>query len=170
MLGSIDFIGAARSHLIIGRNPQDREQRIICHEKSNLAPNGDSIFFSIDPEQGGVIFDGFSELTANEVLNIKQTKRNKLSVMLEGAIEFLRSMLDNDGYAELSDIQKVAQKIGIGERTLYHARDDLCLQSVQTGFGKEKKSWWINPSIDKDTFKSLAMSQTSPVQITRSRS
>ena len=51
-LGSIDFQAAARSVLIVGRVKNEPETRVVCHVKSSLAPEGKSIAFRLDKENG----------------------------------------------------------------------------------------------------------------------
>ena len=43
-LGSIDFRAAARSVLLVGRSKDDSNMRVVVHDKSSLAPEGQSIF------------------------------------------------------------------------------------------------------------------------------
>lgn len=47
-LGSIDFRAAARSVLLVGRSKDDPNMRVVVHDKSSLAPEGQSILFSLD--------------------------------------------------------------------------------------------------------------------------
>ena len=51
-LGSIDFQAAARSVLIVGRVKDEPEVRVVCHTKSSLAPEGTSIAFRLDKNNG----------------------------------------------------------------------------------------------------------------------
>lgn len=51
-LGSIDFQAAARSVLIVGRIKEEPETRVVCHTKSSLAPEGKSIAFRLDKDNG----------------------------------------------------------------------------------------------------------------------
>ena len=51
-LGSIDFHAAARSVLLVGRLKSEPSVRVVAHDKSNLAPEGKSIAFSLDAENG----------------------------------------------------------------------------------------------------------------------
>ena len=48
-LGSIDIRAAARSVLVVGRVKDEPTLRIVAHDKSNLAPEGKSIAFELDP-------------------------------------------------------------------------------------------------------------------------
>ena len=51
-LGSIDFSAAARSVLLVGRVNDNPEIRVMCHAKSSLAPEGESIAFELSKENG----------------------------------------------------------------------------------------------------------------------
>lgn len=51
-LGSIDFQATARSVLIVGRVKDDPTLRVIAHDKSSLAPEGQSIAFRLDRDNG----------------------------------------------------------------------------------------------------------------------
>ena len=53
-LGSIDFQATARSVLIVGRLKENKEVRVVVHEKSSLAPEGDPIAFELSKETGFV--------------------------------------------------------------------------------------------------------------------
>ncbi|NBI86450.1 hypothetical protein D3Z47_09610, partial [Lachnospiraceae bacterium] len=49
-LGSIDFQATARSVLIVGRLKENKEVRVVAHEKSSLAPEGEPIAFELSKE------------------------------------------------------------------------------------------------------------------------
>ena len=151
-LGSIDIPAVARSMLTLGKNPDNKKQVVMCHEKSSLAEHGQSILFSINPELGGVVFEGFSELNADDVLNPRMGTRKKPSVCKEEAADALLDLLGEDGYATLDDVQTLQYAMGFSERTLYNAKKDLALESVSLGFGKTKKTWWLAPDVDKEKF------------------
>ena len=53
-LGSIDFQATARSVLIVGRLKENKEVRVVAHEKSSLAPEGEPIAFELSKETGFV--------------------------------------------------------------------------------------------------------------------
>lgn len=148
-LGSIDFVGIARSMLIMGKHPEDPEKRVICHEKSSLARPGKSIVFHIDPDEGGIVFDEFTDLTANDVLNAKKKARNKPSAKLDEAVELLEELLGEDGWTELSKVKE----LDINERTMRRARKELELHTVMIGFGDKRSTYWLSPDIDVEQFK-----------------
>ena len=52
LLGSVDFMAAVRSALVVGRDKEDPTLRIVAHGKSNLAPQGRSICFALSEANG----------------------------------------------------------------------------------------------------------------------
>lgn len=66
-LGSIDF-QAARSVLIVGRVKNEPETRVVCHVKSSLAPEGKSIAFRLDKENG-FEWIGEYDISADDLLS-----------------------------------------------------------------------------------------------------
>lgn len=151
-LGSIDIPAVARSMLIIGKNPENHERRILCHEKSSLAMHGESIEFSINPEHGGVVFHGFSPFSADDILNVKKGERDKPSVTLDEAVLALGELMGDDQAAKLDDIKELQKKYGFSKGTLYNAKDELGLKSVQMGFCP-KTTWWLGPDVDVEQFR-----------------
>lgn len=152
-LGSIDIPAIARSMLILGKHPDDPLQKVVCHEKSSLAKHGESMMFHIDPHFGGVVFDGFTELKANDILSPHKGMREKPSVCKDEITGQLLDLLGEDGYAKLDDIKTLAAASGWSERTLYRVKSDLMLQSVNIGYSNSKSTWWLLPSVDKDAFR-----------------
>lgn len=73
-LGSIDIVAAMRSVLVIGKLKKDPSIRVMAHEKSSLAPNGSSIAFKLD-EEDGFVWIGEYEVTADDLLSGTETKR-----------------------------------------------------------------------------------------------
>lgn len=67
-LGSIDFQAAARSVLIVGRIKDEPEVRVVCHVKSSLAPEGKSIAFRLDKDNG---FEWIGEYDISAVRQVR---------------------------------------------------------------------------------------------------
>lgn len=152
-LGSIDFVGIARSMLIMGKHPDDSHKRVVCHEKSSLAAPGDSIVFHIDPSNGGIVFDEFSDLKAVDVLNAKKKTREKPSIRLDEAVEMLRELLGEEGWTELSQVKTLEAASGVSERSMQRAKKELGLETLMIGYGNTKCTYWLHPDIDKEKFK-----------------
>lgn len=152
-LGSIDIPAVARSVLVLGIHPEDETKRIMCHEKSSLAKHGKSIIFHIDFDNGGVVFDEFCDIKANDILNPQLIKRGKPRHTLDETMEMLGELLGVEGVAKLKDIQSWQRANGVSEKTLYRAKSELALQTLQVGFSNNKETWWLDPDIDKEEFK-----------------
>lgn len=70
--GSIDIVGAVRSALLIGRNGDNEDERILVQQKANLAPTGMAIVFSVGED--GIRFIEQTEKTADELLSMLPQK------------------------------------------------------------------------------------------------
>lgn len=125
-LGSIDFQAAARSVLVVGRIKNEPEVRVVCHVKSSLAPEGKSIAFRLDKDNG---FDWIGEydIGADDLLNggsrgqkIKEAKEFLVEVLAEGAVE--QNMVVQE-----------AEKRGIKGKTLWNAKKAMGVQSIKPG-------------------------------------
>lgn len=125
-LGSIDFQATARSVLIVGRIKDDPTCRVIVHDKSSLAPEGPSIAFRLDKDNG-FEWEGIIDITVDELLSGEQ-KTSKLNK----AKDFLKSYLA-DGPKAYNDIEVEAAENGIKSRTLYTAKDELGVVSKKVG-------------------------------------
>ena len=140
-LGSIDIVALARSELILVNKPDDPERhKILAHEKSSLAAHGNSIEFHIDYDAGGIVFDGYSDLKADDILGQKKEVKRS-TVALDEAKEFLEEML-SDGYADLKEIMKEAENRGIKRDTVYRAKKEMNLLHRAQGYGSNKSSIW----------------------------
>ena len=133
-LGSIDFQAAARSVLIVGRVKNEPEIRVVCHVKSSLAPEGKSIAFRLDKENG-FEWIGEYDISADDLLS-----GNNRGQKIKEAKEFLVEILAN-GVVEQNVIFKEAESRGIKGKTLWNAKKALGVQSKKTG-----DHWsWILP-------------------------
>ncbi len=160
-LGTIDIPAVARSMLMMGKDPEDSKQKLICHEKSSLAAHGDTIKLHIDPANGGIVFDGFSDLCADDILNVVSKTRNKPSPKKDEVKELILQILNegqNIGSATKKQIETLVYANGYSERTMYNAKSESELQTVQVGY-ENKVTWWILPEVDKERFTKWAKEQ-----------
>lgn len=151
-LGSIDIPAVARSMLFLGRNPHNTDQRIMCHEKSSLAPHGESLLFRIWPEFGGIQFEGSCGMSANDVLHAKAKTRNKPAVTLTNAMQLLNNLLGEAGASPLEEVEKLQASAEISQRTMYNAKNELELQTIRIGRPPHRHVWWLSPETDKEKF------------------
>ena len=126
-MGSVDFQAAARSVLLVGRTKEDPQLRIVVPDKSSLAPEGESIAFALDPEQG-FQWKGYCAYNAEELLG-GSTKQVQTKTMQ--AEETLRNLLDKPAPAE--EILRRITAAGISERTLMTAKKNLSVLSEKRG-------------------------------------
>lgn len=135
-LGSIDFRAAARSVLLVGRLKSDPTVRVVAHDKSILAPEGKSIAFSLDAENG-FQWIGYCDISKDDVLSGAGSVQSK-TVQLENE---LKRMLIEPVLAE--DVIRRAAELGISERTVKIANKNLDIQSDRIG---EHRYWRLPES------------------------
>lgn len=129
-VGSIDITAAARSALMVGPHPEEQNSRCICHIKSNLAPKGATIEYSLDPHRKNPFrFEGFSDLTADEVMRANPdtiTKGNN-----EEAEKFLIDTLKKKSQEE-SILYRDAEAVGITRKQLRQASENLEIRKIKS--------------------------------------
>ena len=132
-LGSIDIQAAARSVLTVGRVKGKPYLRAIAQGKNNLAPEGKTIGFELDPTTG-FRWAGVLEITIDELLTGKMPEHD---TTYDKAIDFLKTELA-DGDKAAAFLFEKAQENGIQERTLRSAKAALAINS----FKKDKRWYW----------------------------
>ncbi|QGG48883.1 AAA family ATPase [Heliorestis convoluta] len=133
-MGSIDFTGAARSVLAVGKLPEPSEERVMLHLKSNLAEKGKGQAFMIAEE--GLVWTGERDVDADEIMNQIPQK--------DGALKevevFLRAEL-SEGPKEAKEVQEKAQAHGFTTYQLRKVREKLKVRSYKPS-GEEKNACW----------------------------
>lgn len=119
-LGSIDFRAAARSVLLVGRLRKEPNVRVIVHDKSSLAPEGKSIAFNLGNEDGFYWLDGYSEISAEELL-CGFSAETKTAV----AEELIRSILADGKEVTAEEIFRTAANKNISQRTVNEAKKNI---------------------------------------------
>lgn len=125
-LGSIDFRAAARSVLLVGRLKSDPAVRVVAHDKSSLAPEGKSIAFSLDAEDG-FQWIGYCDVSVDDVLSGAGSVETKTSQMEDE----LRRMLTEPVHSE--EVLRRAAELGISERTVNIAKKNVGVDSYKVG-------------------------------------
>ena len=153
-LGSMDIPAVARSMLILGKDPDPEKPQgvIMCHEKSSLGEHGKSIKFEIAPQLGGVVFGGYSDLKADDILNAPKATRNKPSKKRDALIDDILDLFDGRDYIRIPKLKDLCEKLECSQNTLYRARDELGIQSIFKGYGEDKVTYWLMPDVDRDSF------------------
>ena len=133
-LGSIDFQAAARSVLIVGRVKGEPEVRVVCHVKSSLAPEGKSIAFRLDKEEG-FQWIGEYDVSVDDLLAADNRGQK-----VREAKEFLKEILKSGSMTQ-KEISEEAESHGIKNKTLWNAKSDLKVESVKIG----NQWFWMLP-------------------------
>jgi hypothetical protein len=139
--GSIGLPAAARSVLLLGRDPDDPDgadgdRRVLAQVKSNLGPIAASLCLRIEPvETGGlavgpIIEAGYSHYSGVDLLAVHQQGRPSKQAQ---AIELLQQQLAG-GPKPVSMMQQAAAAIGISETTLERAKKALALTATKGSF------------------------------------
>ena len=115
-LGSIDITAAVRSLLFIGKLKDSPTTRVLIHEKSSLAPPGQSLAFSLGDEKG-FSWIGAYDITADELLAGTDTAKTESKTAQAEAL-ILELLADGrkmpsaelENFARLNDVRVIAQK------------------------------------------------------------
>jgi len=132
-LGSIDIQAAARSVITVGRVKGKQYIRAIAQGKNNLAPEGKTIGFELDPDTG-FKWMGVLDMTIDDLLSGTLPERD---TTYDRAIEFLKAELAESDRPAAEVYAKAAEQ-GIQERTLKKAKSTLAIASYK----KEKRWYW----------------------------
>jgi hypothetical protein len=142
--GSIGIPAAARSVLLLGRDPDDPEgesgsRRVLAHVKSNVGLLSPSLGFELEqvtlPGNPGIesvrlVERGFSRFTGSELLT--EHGQQQPQVKLDMAISFLQNALAT-GAKPAAGIQAKAREHGISLTTLERAKYTLGVVSEKAG-------------------------------------
>ena len=128
--GSIGIVGAARSALVVGRDPDDEDRLVLAVTKSNLAPLAPSLAYRIVDHDGagGIAWEGASTLTAAQLLSAPTSTEERTA--LDEAKAVLRDLLGS-GPVPSKDVQRQARDAGISDATLRRAKDGLGVKSIR---------------------------------------
>jgi hypothetical protein len=147
--GSIGIIGAARSALLVARDPEDPNRRLLAPVKQNLCESASAVAFSLVPAgtTARVAWLGETAHTADGLLAHPAPEADRAA--LADAMEFLRAALV-DGERPASDVLSEATTLGIAEMTLRRARKALRVHVRRQGFGKDGRFLLALPSNGTD--------------------
>lgn len=128
--GSIDFLAAARSAILVGANQKNKAERAFIHIKSNLAPLGPSQGFTVT--DGALNWTGPSPLTEDDLLAGHSHSQSPSTSKLDDAKSFLATELML-GPMAFNELRNQAKDAGFSARTLERAKSALNIVSVKTG-------------------------------------
>lgn len=135
--GSIGIIGAARSGLMVAKDPDDESRCILSVAKSNLAKLPASLAYEIlsnAAEVPWVNWLGATQHTAASLLNDQSDSQEERSAVKE-AEDFLCEYLGNMP-RKVPDVLKAARAAGIAEKTLRRAKSSIKVKAVKSDFAE----------------------------------
>lgn len=139
-VGTVDIVAAARSVLLVGRTDKDRpDERILAQVKSNLAPTGSAIVFSV----GSGTIDWIEETskTADEVLGNVFAGAGRPDTQMQQAKDILSQLLADRPKSQREIMDRMAYA-GVSESTAKKAKALLAIRSVKQG----TQWFWSLPS------------------------
>jgi putative DNA primase/helicase len=141
--GSIGLIGLARIGLLIAKDPDNENKRILAGIKSNLAPLPLSLTYAIEDYDGTpkIAWGSTSTHTADSLLSLPLTPEEKTAI--DEAKDFILDILV-DRPVLANDVIREAKKTGIAEKTLQRAKKVLGVVSKKGQF-KEGWKWSLAP-------------------------
>ena len=147
ILGSMDIVGVGRSAIAIGNVPNEERQKYMSHEKSSNAEHGKTKLFHIDPDNGGIVFDGESNLLMEDYNLLKRDNHRKNSDVAAAKLFLLDQMPEGKRLA--SELKTLGEANGFSYDTLNRARNELKIESKQEGF--MGPYYWIKQEPLSDT-------------------
>ncbi len=132
-MGSIDFTAAARTVLLIGKDPGNEQRRVIVPTKCNISFEGVTVAFELDKENG-FSWLGKAELTAEELLypESKDGGQDREQNRFDEAIDFLQDILAN-GKKPIKEVKAEAKAADIKEITLRRAKENINVVTFKNG-------------------------------------
>ena len=121
-LGSIDITAAVRSLLFIGKLKDSPTTRVLIHEKSSLAPPGQSLAFSLGDEKG-FSWIGAYDITADELLARTDTAKTESKTAQAEAL--ILELLADGRKMPSAELEKTVNERGISSRTMRTAKSRI---------------------------------------------
>ena len=131
---AIGIIGAARSGMMVGEDPDDQDRRVLAPVKSNLAAPAPSLSFVLEEAENGAVrvrWLGETDVAATDLLS---APRDEDSSALGEARNFLVDLVQ-DGPVPYAEVEAAAEQAGINMRTVKRAKKDLGVESHREGEG-----------------------------------
>lgn len=146
--GSIGIIGAARAGLLVAKDPDDPDRRILAISKTNLAPAGHpSLEYRVKTHEvygvGAIEWLGESRHEAHDLLRESEEPRRSA---VSDAVAILRELLA-DGPVSAREAKAYCQEATIAPRTLDRAKKELGVLARPQINADGRKHWtWELPS------------------------
>lgn len=150
--GSIGIIGAVRSGLMVGRDPEDPEgpRRILAVSKSNLAAFPPAMAYHMVEHENGtarIIWEGTTHHTASAITAAMQQDDGEERTERDEAADAIRAALADGRRVQKDVLKEVREITGCSDSTIQRARRRLGVKSDREGFGPGSQVYWRLPDV-----------------------
>lgn len=141
--GSIDFVGFARSMLMVIRDEETENERLFLHTCSNVSKEGNCLSYRIS-ENGLEWLQDKGNVNVDEVVNIDTNTK------YENAKNFILGAIASKGEISASELNHLCEVGGFSERTFNGARSILNKNEKIYSTKKNNRTYWsITTLLDK---------------------
>jgi hypothetical protein len=145
--GSIGIIGAARSAMLVGRDPDDDTACVLAHCKGNLAPRPDSIRYRVVDHNGVGRIDwlGVAEdVTADRLAALPDTSaKDGETDPVDAAVGALKTVLGDGPVPSKQAMADVHAMTNASPRTIERARSKLGVIAERVTGQSARASGWV---------------------------
>lgn len=138
-MGSIDFAAAARSIILVGKDPDRPDERAIIQTKNSLGITARPLGFLINED--GFQWTGMTDITVSGMLRDETDDEDRSA--LDEAKAFLIETLGGKQPINAGLVFKEAKEAGISEATLKRAKRALGVDSVKPKDKPNAKWQWF---------------------------
>lgn len=134
-VGSIDFVGFARSMLMVMKNEDNKDERLMLHTCSNVAKEGNALSYTIN-ENGLVWLENKGNIDVDNLI------QQEADTKLEYAKNFILGSLSTSNKVSSNTLQSAKKIMGFGQRTFDEARSNLAKKDLIEQFQEQGKHYW----------------------------
>ncbi len=150
--GSIGIIGAVRSGLMVGYDPEDPEgpRRILAVSKSNLAAFPPAMAYHMEEAGNGtarIVWEGTTHHTAAAITATMQQDDGEERTERDEAADAIRAALADGRRVQKDVLKEVREITGCSDSTIQRARRRLGVKSDREGFGPGSQVYWRLPDV-----------------------
>ena len=137
--GSIAFIGAARTGLLVAKDPEHAKECLLAVNKVNVGARAPTLRYTLTPTAGSIKVDWLGESAQDADKLLRPPGRE--APALREACRFLETLLA-DGPVPAAEVMKHVNEIGMSKNTLQRAKLHLGIESEFSSAGKNRGGTW----------------------------